>query len=372
MKIHTTVSPYGNIKDDLFYWIKFYISKKLFDIKQDTGYTIDVMSVSQKLFQSTNIDVFNKEQLYITKNGFSTLNVYVNPLLNLYDYVSNEESLNQITDFNTDYRDKVFLGKIKDYKFKTKMAHFVHINGLFSFIEEFLANTKGAEKYTFDITNTIVNNKLVYPFSEKETVKKFIKEYEIIQLISMMDSFNYKGMSIAKAKLMLKIVLFAGLSGAELSNLKAKSIQIVENPHRLLRGKYLEIYVSQGICRTVYIHEQLIIKEYTQYELEYKASPVSLNNELYFYTRDGKKYTSVSIHGQFEKVIQHANIENENSVNSFLKYGYASYLFKNNVSIEIILTLFGNKQEILTLIEKIATKPTREEMRKIALEWKDF
>lgn len=106
-----TVSPYGNAKDDLFYWIKNYIASKASTLKHDLGYNLDRLDrfeASEKLLNTCTIEEFKEVEIEIRNKGLRNLSTYANPLFALYDYFSNIESIQQITDFNTEYRDNFF------------------------------------------------------------------------------------------------------------------------------------------------------------------------------------------------------------------------------------------------------------------------
>lgn len=57
-----TVSPYGNAKDDLFYWIRSYIVSKVYSIKKDQDYNIDRNKIAKQLLNTNNIEEFNIKQ----------------------------------------------------------------------------------------------------------------------------------------------------------------------------------------------------------------------------------------------------------------------------------------------------------------------
>ena len=119
MKEKLTVSPYGNAKDDLFYWIRSYIVSKIYTIKEDKEYNINRNIFAKQLLGTNNIEEFDLKQREIRNKGLSTLISYVNPLIGLYNYFSETTSIQQITDFNTEHRDRIFLEKNKDYSYMT-------------------------------------------------------------------------------------------------------------------------------------------------------------------------------------------------------------------------------------------------------------
>jgi len=312
-----TVSSYGNAKDDLFYWIKSYIASKAYSIKQDLGYNLDRTKVSNELLKTSTIEEFKEKEVEIRNAGLRNLLTYVNPLFGLYDYFSETESIQQITDFNTEYRDNIFLEKNKDYTYSTNLGHFVQISSLIKYIEKTLSTTKDAEEYTFDIINKMENGKLIHPFPKDTNKLKYIKSDEIFHLIAMADSFNYRGDAMSKVKLMLKLVIFGGLSGAELVHLTKDNVQIIKNPHQLLEGLYLKLQIKYPKEIVVYIKYSLVSEEYSAYNLEYHNTN---NQKSYFYTEDGEIYSPSSIFQQFERLMNHANIVCDNSATSFLKF----------------------------------------------------
>ena len=369
MEMKLTVSPYGNAKDDLFYWIRSYIVSKVHNIKQDQGYIIDRNDIAQQLLNTNNIEEFNIKQKEIRNKGLSTLISYVNPLMGLYDYFSETKSIQQITDFNTKHRDNIFLEKNKDYSYSTNLGHFVQIGSLFKYIEKTLSKTKDAEEYTFDIVNKEENGRLVYPFPKDTNKLQYINPDEIFHLIAMVDTFNYRGDSLSKIKLMLKLVIFGALSGAELAHLTKENIQIIKNPHQLLEGLYLKLQIKHPKETMIYIKYSLVEEEYSAYNLEYHDTD---NQETCFYTENGTMLSSSSIHQQFERLMTHANIECGNSISSFLKYGYVVFLASNNVNPLIISLLFGDRTKITNICDEVIVEDLRNDPRQIIACWENF
>ena len=373
-----TVSPYGNAKDDLFYWIRSYIASKVYSIKEDKEYNINRAEFVKQLLNTNNIEEFDLKQREIRNKGLSTLISYVNPLIGLYDYFCETTDIQQITDFNTEHRDRIFLEKNKDYSYSTNLGHFVQIGSLLSHIEKTLSTTRDAEEYTFDIVNKVENGKCVYPFSKNKNKLNYIKPDEIIRLITMVDTFNYRGEALSKIKLMLKFSIFGGLSSTQLIHLTKKNIRIVKNPHQLLEGLYLELQIKYPKEVVVYIKYSLIVEEYASYNLEYHDSN---HKEIFFYTENGEMYSSSSIHQQFRRLMIHANIEYGNAIHSILRYSYVVFLASNDVDLEIVLLLFGDRSQITnpyyeskittiyheTLIEDLRNNPSQ-----IVACWENF
>lgn len=378
MKEKLTVSPYGNAKDDLFYWIRSYIVSKIYTIKEDKEYNINRNKFAKQLLGTNNIEEFDLKQREIRNKGLSTLISYVNPLIGLYHYFSETTSIQQITDFNTEHRDRIFLEKNKNYSYSTNLGHFVQIGSLFKHIEKTLATTIDAEEYTFDIVNKEENGKYVYPFLREKNKVTYIKPDEIFRLIAMVDTFNYRGVTLSKSKLMLKFSIFGGLSSAQLIHLTKKNIKIVKNPHQFLEGLYLELQIKYPKETVVYINYSLVVEEYSSYNLEYHDSD---NKEFFFYTENGKMHSSSSIHQQYQRLIAHANIEYGNSMYSFLRYGYVVFLASNDVDLEIILLLFGDRSQttnnyyeskITTIYNETMVEDLRDDLSQIVACWENF
>ncbi len=348
---------------DLFFWIKEYISFKVVGIKAKEGF--DRLKQFQRVLNCTNMDEFIGVQLDIRKNGQPTLISYTNPLINLYRFVEKEKSFFSIKDFDTNMRDKIFIQNEKGYTEKSQMAYLVQINGLFKYIEN--NSLDGDEPYSFNLGKTRGGRKTKMPIQKDDEDITFLEADEMRRFISGMETFPFKGENPSKPKLMMLIALYGGLRAEELISLKRSKVELVEVDNPILKGMFLRLYVDgKGSKeRVVYIKENLIKKEYSNYI----ADSLNCDSGLLFCTYGNERYTSSAVYQQTERLLYHAGIDKGVNGIHLLRRSYASYLAINDVDFAIISELLGHESEDVT---ELYVKLSRKGTRKIVKQWKDF
>jgi len=349
------LSPYGNLKDDIFYWIKEYLGSKVLEMKIDEEYkkTFNRDTEYQKVIASKNMEALSNVMLDIRKNGIPNLGTYIHSHEKFYKFIEKEKKLQSIREFNTEYRDTLLKKNDGSYSTNTLRSVLVQINSLFIYIENNAVDIDG-DPYFFNLGLTETGEKTelpVAPFLENDV--KYIEPYELLHLIAMLDTFPFRGENIDKNKLMIKLLLFTGLRLEELGRLKQKDIELTENPTPLLDdGIYLKLTIKGGSkkLRYAYIKNSLINKEY----VNYIADANLCSDGLLFCTKENKQYTPSAITAFIKNLWSHAELKENTSQAQTLRYSFAAYLLIKDVDIEIVQTLVGlYENEVEKLYDKI-------------------
>ena len=358
----------NNAHKDLLFWIKEYIGSKVLTISINKKYksTFDRMKAYNQLMNATTIENFKAIQIDIRATGLPTLITYTNPLLFLYEFFESETKIKQLTDFNTNYRDKIFITNTKKYSEKTQTGYLVQINSLFKYIENNAIDEDG-EIHNFNLGRTRGGKRTITPIQKEDKKITYLSPNEVKRFIKGMNTYPFRGEHTAKPKLMMKLALFGGLRGNELSSIKRKNITVIDNPTGLLDGSFIRVLIEGkgNKERTVYIKQELVYKEYHAY-ISY-----SLNCEdgLLFCSDNNKQYTASAIYQQTDRLLHHAGIDKGASGIHLLRRSYACLLAIKDVDFSIISELLGHSNEEVT---ELYVDISREDMRPVVKVWDSF
>ena len=337
------LQPNNNKTKDLLFWIKEYVGSKVLTISVNKKHkdTFNREKAYNQLMSATTMENFKAIQIDIRSKGLPTLISYANPMLFLYEFFENEKKIEKLADFNTEFRDKMFVSNKKNYSRNTKKGYLVQVNSLFKYIEK-----NCEEDFSFNLGRTMSGEKTQNPIGKDNKEVIYLSPGELERFVKGLDTYRFREDSRSKIKLMVKITVFAGLRSEEVASIKKSNISFVDNPTPLLVDRYMKITVQgkRNKERYVYIREELIKEEYNNYIKSCKCE-----DDLLFCSDSGKKYSSSAIHQQITRLLAHANIDKGTSGIHLLRRSYASYLIiKENVDFAIVSELIGHENEEIT------------------------
>ena len=358
------LEPNNNALDDIFYWIKEYLSSKVLTIKYKTD-TFNRDEQSKRILESKSIDELRGVQLDIRKS-MPNLQAYSNPMLNLYGFLKDRKQFTSIKSFDTTMRDKIFILNQEGFNETTQKLYMVQINSLFAFIENNAIDEDG-KPYMFNLGISRGGFKTKSPIAIENKEITFLDESEIERFKNGLNTFKFKGANPAKPRLMMLIVLYGGLRSEELVSLKKECVSVAGMNNNILDGKFLKLMVDGkgNKQRIVYIKYNNIKTEYEQYI----ANTNECERGLLFCSYKGDKLSHSSIYQQTESLLYHAGIDKGTNGLHLLRRSYASNLAISNVDYATIAELLGHKEHDVT---ELYIGLSRMGMRKVAKEWKDF
>ena len=358
------LQPSNNAKKDLLFWIKEYIGSKVLSISVNKKHKdrFDRQKAYNQLMSATTIENFKAIQIDIRSKGLSTLITYTNPMLFLYEFFESEKKIEKLIDFNTNFRDKMFISNKKNYSENTQKGYLVQINSLFKYIEN-----NCEEAFLFNLGRTRGGAKTQSPIQEDNKEITYLSPDELERFMKGLNTYRFRMENNSKTKLLVKIAVFGGVRGEELISIKKSNISFENNPTPLLNDRYMKIII-QGKGnkeRAIYIRETLIQEEYNSYIKSCKCE-----DDLLFCSDSGKQYTSSAIHQQITRLLAHSNIDKGTSGIHLLRRSYASYLIiKKNVDFAIVSELLGHENEEVT---QLYIGISRKDMRGVEKVWDAF
>jgi len=158
------LQPHKNIKKDLLFWIREYLALKILTISIDKEHN-DFNRSQNALLLSSSTDIKSLElyTLEIRNNGMKNLRSYTIPLFWLYEFIDGRKDIDELKEFNTTLRDKMFIENSKGYKKKTLEAYLNQVNSLFKYITE-----NNSDDYAFTLGRTRGGRKTENPLKHIE------------------------------------------------------------------------------------------------------------------------------------------------------------------------------------------------------------
>ena len=260
---------YNNTEKDLLFWIKHFLVFKLSkldnsNIKDD----FDISFYFQQIKQCKNIKCIKNIALDIKKQLGSFYNI-VMPLERFYKFIETMK-LDNITDITNSIFYEDFLGKELDSASQSKKIIYKSaIKQLFDYVDEHNNYYDNGEPYIFNITKDNKGNIVSLPrLKQYRKVPIFLNQEELKKLnknIMTCNDFVKANYEFQRAKdiLIIKLLIYSGITSSELVNLKLSDIQeVVNNSKKYLQ---LNIHDSNLSDRLIPISNKNIIRHYNRY-----------------------------------------------------------------------------------------------------------
>jgi len=262
---------FNNIQKDLLFWIKHFLVNKLTELdKSKIRDDFDIGLYFKKIRECKDYECIKAIAKGIKKDVGSFYNL-TRGIDRFVTFVP-KMKLEQITDitssvFNDDFINRELDGLGKATKRDTKSA----IKQLFDYIEENNIYHSDGKPYIFNITKDIGGKTIVNPrLKQFKKVPQWLdaKELEILKSnLYKCDKFEKKNYNFNRAKevLIMKILIYTGMSSKELVELQLSNIQEVEKYDK----KYIVFYVNQNDRepkkRDIPVPRKLIINDLNRY-----------------------------------------------------------------------------------------------------------
>jgi len=338
------LSQFDDVQQDFLFWIEDFIDSKLLSSSKDNikDENFSGAEHSKKIKKCTNIEDLKTHTKKLKNLGLDLSN-YTNPMYAFYDFIIKDmlESFYQITisyiddNFTNDYMkefknekgNKLGESSIKKYR-STVVSFFKHI-------EENNVDGKTNIPYKFYLSVDKRGDRVPTPFSNtykkvpvyliESEYKQFNKEF--IKHISSNDDDKKRDI------LIVKILLFSGISNKELLELKENDFKVISSSNSIdmhIRGKGKK-------NRVLNLPKSQMIRFYNQY-VELRE-----DNEYFFYsskTKDNKLGSSHAL-DLTKDLMNKINI-NKNKISiDIYKNTFAIHLKNKRMPDAVIAELLG-------------------------------
>lgn len=330
------LEPHKNIKNDLIFWIKTYLNMKLYTLS--TNKVKDDFDITQ---YSNNIQVASTQEELKTigkdlaRAGMKNYTNYSSAILPLIDFSEHIE-LKNIKDFNNPiiYNDFILIYN-KDKADSTKDTILKTTINFFNYIDKM-----NIDNYEFKI-NKDTNNKIIKnPLGNK--FKKSVVFYTPYELQMLNKEIVKCG--IARDILMIRLLMFSGITINELINIKLKDIKEIEEVNK----KGTKIYVLSAINKDEEVREIPLPRKFMSRQLQNHIKENNLKDDEYLFFRTDKenikhKLTQSPVIGNIKKVLQCTGIKKEKYSSEVLRNSYAIFLYLNGYGEKYIMYYMGYK-----------------------------
>ncbi|TDA65788.1 hypothetical protein E0765_04720 [Sulfuricurvum sp. IAE1] len=356
------LEPFGNVKADLFYWLKEYLGSKMSSLEIDDGFAITFNRAANKerIVACKDVAELDEVTREIRREGMKNLGIYSVATLAFYRYVLTKKKIESIKEIDTSFRDEYITKNPNGLKPGTLKSYLFQINSLFKYVEE-----NSEDEHRFHLGRTRGGRKTVSPIQEDDREMEYLEPDELKRFLEALETYKYQHDNPAQVRLMMKIACYAGLRVDELLSLKASNLSFVSDPSPLLESvKYMRIdLIGKGKKpRTAYIKASLIQKDYDEHMKHRKCGM-----DFLFCNQNGAKYNSGAPYDQLTRILRSIGIDKTGM--HILRRSYATYLMAQNVDFAIISELLGHNDEEVT---ELYVRFTKDGLRKIVKYWGDI
>jgi len=347
----TNLEPFGDISRDFLFWIKNYIAEKVLIQKVDSGYAdkkpkkndesslvyFDRELWHQKLTEVQDIQTFKELTFEIRRKGLKKLSTFSVPLIHLYEYLIAQKKYQGVREIDTNAIHTYVALKFTDYSEHTQKNYYVHIRGLFKFID---SHSITEDDFQFKIGMTVVGKRAKTPVNTAPIRSdKYLEPNDFVKLIKSFKTHKVKHPNPFQPILLMKVFCFTGMRSNELRNLKREDVSL----KKLDGKKYMQFYVhgKNDQDRFVYVNYDLIKKEYEGSEAERGETPC----EYLFYSREKKQYAENTIYDLVKRFYANSDVDTSNLDTHGLRRSWATYLYSKGVDFDTISKVLGHTEK---------------------------
>ncbi len=332
---------HDNFSRTFRFWIQNFIRYKLITLSNR-------LVTNKDKFQEI-LNILHKELSYISdiqeqaknarKIGLLGINIYITPIVKLYENFEKKgfASMKEIDEeFIIDFL-AVQTSSLSD---ASKKNYRMAILGLFKYIDKQNQDLRG-NSFVFNI-----ELKHISGLGSQKVVKlpTFMHDDEIKRFLHSVETTVFKNYSLAKNRLLIKIILYTGMRVSEALGIRQKDM------HK--EGEYY-IFLITGKGnkqRVAMIKEHYIQKDLSEW-YEYKPS-----SDLLFCSRTAKPLSQPYVSYIMDKILLNAGIRKEKNGAHMLRHTFATRLYQKNHDLILVQEALGhadlNTSRIYTHFDK--------------------
>lgn len=260
---------HNNSSKDLLFWIKHYLVYKLSTLdKNKIKADFDITLYFQQIKKSESIEDISRIAKEIKKNLGTFYNIVIG-IIKFYEFIEKMEP-EKITDITNSIFYHDFIGKELDKTTKgTRVGYKSAVKQLFDFIELYNNYYEDGRPFLFRLTRDSENKSIPsYHLKQYRKVPIYLTMEELQKLNSgIMTCTNFLKSNYdfqrAKDVLIMKILIYSGITPSELAELKLSDITEVEVKNK----KYLQLDIKDSNLsdRKIPISNKNIIRYYNSY-----------------------------------------------------------------------------------------------------------
>ncbi|QKF82042.1 tyrosine-type recombinase/integrase [Halarcobacter ebronensis] len=339
---------YESYDKTLLFWIERFVRNKLTTLSNSN--VVDKNSLAaiiQSLVKGTkSID----ELSIIVKNarniGLAGINTYFNPLLKLYEFLTNL-GLKSMKEIDEELLSDFLASTTSGLSDASKKNHRIALLSFFSYIDK-QNETSDGNSYLFKIE---LKNWGGLRGKSGTKLPAFMNKEEINRFLEAIESFEFSIETSYRNRLILKIIIYTGIRVSEMLNLRIRDIFKEDDVYILqVRGK-------GNKPRVVMIKAKII-----ENDLQNWLSIRVCNDDLLVCNKKGSRLTQAYVSRIVENILISAGIRKEKNGAHMLRHSFATLLYQKHHDLILVQEALGhadiNTSRIYTHFDKERLKAT--------------
>jgi len=355
MQKHNLIQ-HNDLKKDLFFWIKVYLGNKLLTINTTkASQEFDDSVYYNKILECTSKDKLEAIQKEILKYKLMSFYNYSSVMISFYTFIEQHQSnIKTIKDINNQLIYENFRGKYLEKKsYTTKKRFYMAIINFFNFIDQHCISD---DDFKFNMVQDKRDKSSASDEDNKESKSIiYLDDKEIVQFNNSLDrDYNLS----TRDKLLLKVLLFSGITASELINIKVEDITYGVDEKISKDKKVLKLHIKGDdiTSRDIPLPLRFIYDCYDQYIM---TNYIKKDEYLFSskYNDTNKQLSTQTILQITKKAFQSSGIVKDKITTEIFRNSFAIYLKNQRFQDKEIQKLLGHHNLKATYaITKYATK----------------
>jgi len=278
--------------------------------------------------------------------GLAGINTYFNPLLKLYNYTINL-GLASMKEIDEELLSDFLASQTSSLSDASKKNHRIALLSFFSYIDKQNENEDGSS-YLFKIE---LKNWGGLRGKSGTKLPSFMNQDEVNRFLEAIDKYEFTDNTAYRNRLIIKIILYAGIRVSEMLNLRIKDIFNENDIYMLqIRGK--------GNKPRVVMIKKSIIENDLQNWLNIRVC----NSDILVCNQKGDRLTQAYVSRVVENILISAGIRKEKNGAHMLRHSFATMLYLKHHDLILVQEALGH-MDINT--SRIYTHFDKERLKKI-------
>ena len=332
----------------LLFWIERFVRYKLTTLsnrqvndKEKLALIIKTLVVGTSSISELSLLVKDARNI-----GLSGINTYFNPLVKLYDFLSNL-GLASMKEIDEELLSDFLASSTSGLSDASKKNHRIALLGLFTYIDKQNEEENG-NSYLFKIE---LKNWGGLKGNSGSKLPSFMNKDEINRFLIAINEYDFSEKTSYRNRLIIKMIIYTGIRVSEMLNLKLKDMFKEDDVYLLqIRGK--------GNKPRVVMIKASIIEDDLNNWLDIRVC----NDDLVVCNKSGNRLTQSYVSRTVENILISAGIRKEKNGAHMLRHSFATLLYQKHHDLILVQEALGhadiNTSRIYTHFDKDRLRAT--------------
>ena len=332
----------------LLFWIERFVRYKLTTLsnrqvndKEKLALIIKTLVVGTTSINELSLLVKDARNI-----GLSGINTYFNPLVKLYDFLSNL-GLASMKEIDEELLSDFLASSTSGLSDASKKNHRIALLGLFTYIDK-QNETENGNSYMYKIE---LKNWGGLKGNSGSKLPSFMNKEEINRFLTAINEYEFCAKTVYRNRLIIKMIIYTGIRVSEMLNLKLKDMFKEDDVYLLqIRGK-------GNKPRVVMIKASIIENDLNNW-LDIRVC----NDDLVVCNKVGNRLTQAYVSRTVENILISAGIRKEKNGAHMLRHSFATLLYQKHHDLILVQEALGhadiNTSRIYTHFDKDRLRAT--------------